>query len=294
MGSNKHHKLKMGRNSNTVPPVKSKQVEKEKEKVKEAARTEAEEQPQSSKGETDKKRTLSECGSSSGSDKQAHKRQHAGSSSSSSVGEDRVKEDGLEELTLTTNGTRLAQFADDLFAAGVRRINVSLDTLDRQVFARLARRDSLPQVLDGIAAAQAAGLQVGVLLNFDPCARADIQSGGFAQMVPRDADLLPPAIGLTRLAETCQPKVSDAAVESELMTLINQIEMHAGKPAILRLLPAFEERHRTATALARDLWLVRDRARPDYAGRPWLLWSANSALVTEASEDPVEWVVVQK
>jgi cyclic pyranopterin phosphate synthase len=68
--------------------------------------------------------------------------------------------DGLEELTLTTNGTRLAQFADDLFAAGVRRINVSLDTLDRQVFARLARRDSLPQVLDGIAAAQAAGLQV--------------------------------------------------------------------------------------------------------------------------------------
>lgn len=145
-----------------------------------------------------------------------------------------------------------------------------------------------------VAQAQAAGLQVGVLLNFDPCARADIQSGGFAQMVPRDADLLPPAIGLTRLAETCQPKVSDAAVESELMTLINQIEMHAGKPAILRLLPAFEERHRTATALARDLWLVRDRARPDYAGRPWLLWSANSALVTEASEDPVEWVVVQK
>ena len=68
--------------------------------------------------------------------------------------------DGLEELTLTTNGTRLAQFADDLFAAGVRRINVSLDTLDRQVFARLARLDSLPQVLDGIAAAQAAGLQV--------------------------------------------------------------------------------------------------------------------------------------
>ena len=64
------------------------------------------------------------------------------------------------DLTLTTNGTRLAQFADDLFAAGVRRINVSLDTLDRQVFARLARRDSLPQVLDGIAAAQAAGLQV--------------------------------------------------------------------------------------------------------------------------------------
>lgn len=68
--------------------------------------------------------------------------------------------DGLDELTLTTNATRLADFADDLAAAGVRRINVSLDTLDRAAFARLARRDSLPQVLEGIAAARAAGLRV--------------------------------------------------------------------------------------------------------------------------------------
>ena len=68
--------------------------------------------------------------------------------------------DGLEELTLTTNGTRLAEFADDLAAAGIRRINVSLDTLDREKFAKLARRDSLPQVLEGLAAARAAGLAV--------------------------------------------------------------------------------------------------------------------------------------
>lgn len=70
--------------------------------------------------------------------------------------------DGLEELTLTTNGTRLAEFADAIAAAGVKRINVSLDTLDRAAFARLARRDSLPQVLEGIAAARAAGLQVKI------------------------------------------------------------------------------------------------------------------------------------
>ena len=67
---------------------------------------------------------------------------------------------GLDELTLTTNATRLADFADDIAAAGVRRINVSLDTLDRQVFSRLARRDSLPQVLQGLSAAREAGLQV--------------------------------------------------------------------------------------------------------------------------------------
>ncbi|OYX90717.1 MAG: GTP 3',8-cyclase MoaA, partial [Novosphingobium sp. 35-62-5] len=70
--------------------------------------------------------------------------------------------DGLDELTLTTNGTRLSEFADDLAAAGVKRINVSLDTLDRDGFAKLSRRDMLPQVLEGIAAAKAAGLKVKI------------------------------------------------------------------------------------------------------------------------------------
>jgi cyclic pyranopterin phosphate synthase len=66
----------------------------------------------------------------------------------------------LEELTLTTNGTQLAQHADALAKAGVRRVNVSLDTLDAAKFAELTRRDSLPQVLEGIAAAKAAGIRV--------------------------------------------------------------------------------------------------------------------------------------
>ncbi|MGB3712654.1 MAG: GTP 3',8-cyclase MoaA [Erythrobacter sp.] len=68
--------------------------------------------------------------------------------------------DGLEELTLTTNATRLADHADTLAKAGVRRVNVSLDTLDRDRFAALTRRDALPQVLEGIAAAREAGLRV--------------------------------------------------------------------------------------------------------------------------------------
>ena len=67
---------------------------------------------------------------------------------------------GLEELTLTTNGTQLAEFAGDLAAAGVGRVNVSLDTLDSAAFERLARRDRLDAVLEGIAAAREAGLKV--------------------------------------------------------------------------------------------------------------------------------------
>ncbi len=68
----------------------------------------------------------------------------------------------LQELTLTTNGSQLARFADDLFAAGVRRVNISLDTLDDAKFAEITRWGRLKQVLEGIDAAQAAGLQVKI------------------------------------------------------------------------------------------------------------------------------------
>ncbi len=70
--------------------------------------------------------------------------------------------DALDELTLTTNGVLLSRYADDLVKAGVKRINVSLDTLDAETFERITRRPQLPAVLDGIAAAQAAGLKVKI------------------------------------------------------------------------------------------------------------------------------------
>ena len=66
----------------------------------------------------------------------------------------------LHELTLTTNGSQLARFAADLYAAGVRRVNISLDTLDEAKFAQITRWGRLPQVLKGIDAAQGAGLKV--------------------------------------------------------------------------------------------------------------------------------------
>jgi GTP 3',8-cyclase len=68
----------------------------------------------------------------------------------------------LKELTLTTNGSQLDRFATDLHAAGVRRVNVSLDTLDDRKFAEVTRWGRLPQVLKGIDAAQAAGLRVKI------------------------------------------------------------------------------------------------------------------------------------
>ena len=68
----------------------------------------------------------------------------------------------LRELTLTTNGSQLRKYAADLAAAGVRRINVSLDTLDPAKFAQITRWGRLDQVLDGIDAVTGAGLQVKI------------------------------------------------------------------------------------------------------------------------------------
>jgi cyclic pyranopterin phosphate synthase len=68
----------------------------------------------------------------------------------------------LDELTLTTNGTQLRHHARALKVAGVRRINVSLDTLDRATFARITRRDQLNDALAGIEAAKHEGLEVKI------------------------------------------------------------------------------------------------------------------------------------
>ncbi|MEE8533839.1 MAG: GTP 3',8-cyclase MoaA, partial [Alphaproteobacteria bacterium] len=69
----------------------------------------------------------------------------------------------LDELTLTTNGSQLARFAGDLIDAGVRRVNVSLDTLDADKFRAITRWGRFEQVMGGIAAAKDAGL--GVKIN---------------------------------------------------------------------------------------------------------------------------------
>jgi len=68
----------------------------------------------------------------------------------------------LDELTLTTNGTRLPQEAEALYAAGIRRINVSLDSRDRDRFRYITRTGDVGRVIEGIVAAKAAGLRVKI------------------------------------------------------------------------------------------------------------------------------------
>ena len=73
-----------------------------------------------------------------------------------------LKSGALDELTVTTNGSQLAKYAEELAACGVKRVNVSIDTLDPAKFTEITRWGQLPKVLDGVAAAKAAGLKVKI------------------------------------------------------------------------------------------------------------------------------------
>lgn len=150
-----------------------------------------------------------------------------------------------------------------------------------------------PAFLTNFEAAKAAGMQVGALHRYDPCQPAGTQAANFVTTVPRDAALLPPAVDLDMEADNCPIKVSEARVESELMTFLNQVETHAGKPVILKVSPAFEARYHVVGKIDRNLWLVRDRFMPTYALRPWTLWTANSALANEVAPQGLRWVVVR-
>ena len=150
-----------------------------------------------------------------------------------------------------------------------------------------------PAFVKNLEEARAAGLQTGALHRYDPCQPAESQAANFVTVVPRDRALLPPAVELDLLADECPVKVGDAAVESELMTFLNQIETHTGKATVLKLSKRFEARYHIAAAIDRNLWLERDRFQPEYAGRPWMLWTANHALANQADRGSVRWVVVQ-
>ncbi len=85
----------------------------------------------------------------------------------------------LDELTLTTNGSQLSRFAAELYDVGVQRINVSVDTLDPAKFKAITRWGDLGKVLDGIAAAQAAGLKIKI----NAVALKDVNEGEIEEMI---------------------------------------------------------------------------------------------------------------
>ena len=89
-----------------------------------------------------------------------------------------VERGNLDEVSITTNGSQLYKMADDLYRAGVRRINVSIDTLDGEKFREITRWGDLGKVLDGLEAAAAAGLEIKIntvaIKNFNDTEMGDM------------------------------------------------------------------------------------------------------------------------
>ena len=89
-----------------------------------------------------------------------------------------VERGNLDEVSITTNGSQLYKMADDLYRAGVRRINVSIDTLDGEKFREITRWGDLGKVLDGLEAAAVAGLEIKIntvaIKNFNDTEMGDM------------------------------------------------------------------------------------------------------------------------
>src|SRR4051812_38384441 len=113
----------------------------------------------------------------------------------------RLADGTTPDLSMTTNGATLSSMAEDLHGAGLRRVNISLDSLDRQRFSAITGRDDLEKVLGGIAAAQSAGfspvkincvVQRGVnddeIVDFCTWARRERLALRFIEFMPLDGD----------------------------------------------------------------------------------------------------------
>ena len=177
---------------------------------------------------------------------------------------------GLEELTLTTNGTQLARHADHLAASGVRRINVSLDTLDPEAYRKLTRRGEIAPVLDGIAAASEAGMRVKINM----VALADVNADGIDSMIEfcraggHDLTLIE-TMPLGDIGEERAPSFLPLApVEERLKRDFALIESHHSSPGPARYfdLPASDIRIGFITPLTRNFCASCNRIRVTATG----------------------------
>lgn len=140
-------------------------------------------------------------------------------------------------------------------------------------------------------AALAAGLRVGAIHHYALCSMANEQAGAFVQLVPREADALPPAIILD-LDEACTSTPSRALLLTELSTFLNQVETHMGKAAVIAPSDAFEAEYRVTEAINRPLWLRVNRGEPDAEAGAWIIWQANDQLAITGSTGRTRWLVL--
>lgn len=138
-----------------------------------------------------------------------------------------------------------------------------------------------------------AGVRYGPLHRYDLCRLASDQATLFITTVPRSDTALPTAVEFD-ITEKCASKPDRALVLSEIATFLSQIEAHLGKPAVLKISQEFEAQYRLSASIDRTVWLEKTWALPDYAARPWVMWTANPQRPIDGVDEPVQWVVVRE
>jgi lysozyme len=144
-----------------------------------------------------------------------------------------------------------------------------------------------------IAGAREAGVRYGPLHRYDLCDLASDQATRFITTVPRSDTALPAAVEFG-FSEDCASKPDRALILSEVATFLSQIEAHLGKPAVLKISQDFEEHYRLSSSIDRTVWLEKTWLLPEYAARPWVMWTANPQRRIDGVEEPVQWVVVRE
>lgn len=149
-----------------------------------------------------------------------------------------------------------------------------------------------PRFAANLEGVRDAGIRYGALHVFDICRLASDQATLFITTVPRSPTALPEAVALD-FSQSCSSKPDRALVLSEIATFLSQIEAHTGIPAVLLISPDFEAHYRISGAVNRNVWLTRTWLLPDYAAKPWVMWTANPARSVDGIDGRVPWVVVR-
>lgn len=142
-------------------------------------------------------------------------------------------------------------------------------------------------------ATAAAALRHGAYLDYSLCRLASDQADLFNTIVAREDDALPPAV-FVDYTPGCTARPEPRVVVGEVARLMAMIENHAGKPALLRVSPAFDREYGLSAAIPRPIWATGNVFPPDYAARPWRMWQANDRRWVAGIAQPVHWDVVHK
>ena len=137
-----------------------------------------------------------------------------------------------------------------------------------------------------------AGIRFGAIHHFDLCRLSGDQAGLFVTTVPRQKAALPPVVAL-HFADGCKDRPGREVILSELNTLLNLVESHSEKPAVLHISKDFDALYQVSQAVNRTVWLDGNFVPPDYAAKAFVLWTANDNARVDGLNGPVDWLVVR-